>query len=369
MAQLSPTEIQYELEHIHQDRAPDIIASYAICLSLACIAVVLRFVARRTSRASLQADDLTVFIALLFATGQIIAGSFAVHLGAGKHVVLITDPAAYAKCVITVEMLYSISAALFKFSALLLYHRLFGSSKRFTVWLWVLAAVILCYSVAEVLFAVLQCHPIQKTWNMELPGFCLNAGLVATVLGVFNVAADFATVFMPLPLIWNLHMQRKWKIQLIGIFLLSAFVCACSIYRVTILNRLSLPDVTWANTEPAIWAAAENCIGIVSASLPTMRPIYNLIVRGHHCSSHERYCSRCEHSRISGRRSRLRFGTKWPGSASSSAGEGTRNARSSTSDIESANRSDSAVEMVLHAKGPVPALEGVVRITTTVEIS
>lgn len=100
-----------------------------------------------------------------------------------------------------------------------------------------------------------------------------------------------------------------------------------------------------------------------------MRPIYNLIVRGHHCSSHERYCSRCEHSRFSGRRSRLRFGTKWPGSASSSAGEGMRNARSSTLDIESANRSDLAVEMVLHAKGPVPALKGVVIITTTVEIS
>lgn len=65
MAQLSPAEIQYELEHIRQDRAPNIIASYAICLSLACIAVVLRFVARRISRASLQADDFTVAIALV----------------------------------------------------------------------------------------------------------------------------------------------------------------------------------------------------------------------------------------------------------------------------------------------------------------
>ena len=98
-----------------------------------------------------------------------------------------------------------------------------------------------------------------------------------------------------------------------------------------------------------------------------MRPIYNLMVRGHHCSSHDEYCSRCEHSRISGRRSRLRFDTRWPGSVSSSADEGMRNARS-TSDIESANRSDPAVEMVLHAKGSAPALKNVVRITTTVEI-
>ena len=65
MAQLSPAEIQFELEHIRQDRAPSIIASYAVCLSLACIAVVLRFVARGISRASLQADDFTVAISLV----------------------------------------------------------------------------------------------------------------------------------------------------------------------------------------------------------------------------------------------------------------------------------------------------------------
>ena len=70
---------------------------------------------------------------------------------------------------------------------------------------------------------------------------------------------------------------------------------------------------------------------------------------------------------MSGRRSRLRFDTKWPGSASSSANDGMRNAERFTSDIESAYRSDPAVEMVLHAKGPSSALESVVRIATTVE--
>ena len=68
-----------------------------------------------------------------------------------------------------------------------------------------------------------------------------------------------------------------------------------------------------------------------------------------------------------GRRSRLRFDTKWPGSAVSFANEGMRNAERFTSDIESANRSDPAVETVLHAKGPAPALESVGRIATTVE--
>ena len=66
--------------------------------------------------------------------------------------------------------------------------------------------------------------------------------------------------------------------------------------------------------------------------------------------------------------SRLRFDIKWPGLVSSSADGGMRNARRSPSDIESANRGDPAVEMVLHAEGPAPARENVFRITTTVEI-
>lgn len=85
-----------------------------------------------------------------------------------------------------------------------------------------------------------------------------------------------------------------------------------------------------------------------------MRPIYNLMVRGHHCSSREKHCSRCERSRVSGGRSRSRFDKRWPESASLSADEGMRNVRRSTSDIESADRSEAAIEMVFHTKGHGP---------------
>ena len=76
MMQLSASEVQYELKHIRQDQVPRIIASYATCLSLAYIAVALRLAARRLSRASLQADDLTVFIALV----RMLLQEFSKHL-------------------------------------------------------------------------------------------------------------------------------------------------------------------------------------------------------------------------------------------------------------------------------------------------
>jgi len=89
-------------------------------------------------------------------------------------------------------------------------------------------------------------------------------------------------------------MQLNRKIQLVGIFLLSGFVCIASTYRTIIVKRLSHEDATWADVDPAIWAIVENAVGILSASLPTMRPIYVSIVRGHYCNLNDaRTCQKC----------------------------------------------------------------------------
>lgn len=63
--QISPAEIRYELQHIEDDRRASFIISLSICTSLAVVTTVLRFVSRRVSKASVQADDYWVLIALV----------------------------------------------------------------------------------------------------------------------------------------------------------------------------------------------------------------------------------------------------------------------------------------------------------------
>ena len=62
---LSPAEIKYEVAHIHDDRASNIVISSVICISLATIAVILRFLARRLSKAKILADDYMMVFALV----------------------------------------------------------------------------------------------------------------------------------------------------------------------------------------------------------------------------------------------------------------------------------------------------------------
>ena len=99
-----------------------------------------------------------------------------------------------------------------------------------------------------------------------------------------------------------------------------------AVSQIPTLNHLSIntPRVSQysgADVNVAIWAMVEISIGIVSASLPTMRPIYNLIVRGHHCTSYDYHCALCERSRAAGDwRSKWRISRmRWPGSLAASA--------------------------------------------------
>lgn len=58
-------DIQYQIDHIGDDRSNAIVISHAVVLPLATIAVILRFVSRRLCKAQIQADDLMIIAALV----------------------------------------------------------------------------------------------------------------------------------------------------------------------------------------------------------------------------------------------------------------------------------------------------------------
>ena len=115
MGQISPEEISYQQVHIHDDRSRDIVLSHIICLSLAFIAILLRFLSRHIGRVRREPDDWMIVAAFIFATGEVTCGLLAVHYGGGKHAILITDPIAFGKVVLATEVLYNPSIACVKF--------------------------------------------------------------------------------------------------------------------------------------------------------------------------------------------------------------------------------------------------------------
>ena len=158
---------------------------------------------------------------------------------------LLKDVTAYAKIVLFTEIFYVLGAALVKCAILLLYRRLFGSNRRFEYTLWAVGGFITAYSLAEILVVIFQCQPISAAWDLSVhPIYCVNISLGAIIMGAVNAATDFLVLILPIPIVLGLRLKTKWKIQLIGIFLLGGFVCLGSIYRVAILHKLSYFDAT-----------------------------------------------------------------------------------------------------------------------------
>ena len=134
MSSPSPADIQYQLQHIHDNKSKQLIVAYVVSLSAASIAVALRLLARRINRASLKSDDVMVIIGLviipfrtvvskspnmganiprffppptslensivslvLLRARKSIDQAIGVRLGMGRHNVLVKDPVKFGK--------------------------------------------------------------------------------------------------------------------------------------------------------------------------------------------------------------------------------------------------------------------------------
>lgn len=81
-------------------------------------------------------------------------------------------------------------------------------------------------------------------------------------------------------MIWKLQLNIRTKLSLIGVLSLGYFACAAAIVKaIQQYNVLDDPDWTtddWFN----IWNFIELTIGIVAASLPALKPLFNWFLEG-----------------------------------------------------------------------------------------
>ncbi|KAJ5260997.1 hypothetical protein N7478_011592 [Penicillium angulare] len=78
----------------------------------------------------------------------------------------------------------------------------------------------------------------------------------------------------------KLKISSSRKLAIISIFLLGSFVCIASIMRlISVVTQGTNADVSWNWVNQAIWATVEADLAIVSACLPTLRPVWVTIRR------------------------------------------------------------------------------------------
>ncbi|KAK8018957.1 hypothetical protein PG991_008147 [Apiospora marii] len=116
--------------------------------------------------------------------------------------------------------------------------------------------------------------PGGQVLEPSLPGTCVDQLAVWYVMAGVNIITDFAIFIIPLPVIKSLQLPTKQKMLLVVVFGLGLFTCVISCLRIRTLKMASLTkDPNWDNTDAALWSFIELCIGVLTSSLPTLRPL------------------------------------------------------------------------------------------------
>ncbi|CAG8048755.1 unnamed protein product [Penicillium olsonii] len=227
------------------------------------------------SPTTISLSDIWMKLFMFVLTGLMLA---LIHYGMGFHssVLPVEDVMMVGKLLIAFECIYVTALAITKISILLMYARIFPT-RGFRIASIILGVVSISWAIAIIFVSVFQCTPIKRAWDPTTPGTCIN--LKASFIGnaVPNIVTDIAILSLPVRAVWGLHANLVHRLSVIGMFLLGSFVVFTSIYRFSTLFQFEPQDVTWTLGTACTWCTVETSSGIISACMPTLRPIFKIV--------------------------------------------------------------------------------------------
>lgn len=102
-----------------------------------------------------------------------------------------------------------------KMSLLALYYRIFGVSRTFVRWMWILGILQIGWFFAILICRIMFCLPIRKTWLVDTPGHCIDTSLLLAAGEAVNAAIAFAMVCLAMYMVRTLALSSstRWKLR------------------------------------------------------------------------------------------------------------------------------------------------------------
>ena len=159
--------------------------------------------------------------------------------------------------------------------------------------------IVTLYSVAAILLVVLQCVPLESSWELGTKGKCEDIRDAALATAIMNLIANLIVFGLPVPMVWSLCLPIRRRISLITVFgfgilydyilvrLIQAIVsliykscsrvCLVSVIRlvwVIMTNyTLHVNDILFNLIRIDYTSILEPCLGITTACLPILCPV------------------------------------------------------------------------------------------------
>lgn len=168
------------------------------------------------------------------------------HYGLGRHMaqIIAEEPqnlenALKYNVVISAVLIWSFSLP--KFAIIAILKRILNYGTKTTILFWGLALSSQACIFATSVWWFEQCHPVERGWNLTVPGSCASVSVLAD-LGYFTSAySAFLDAFFalyPIPFIMRLNMPLKTRVTVSIALSLSIIACIISIYKLAIFGSV-----------------------------------------------------------------------------------------------------------------------------------
>ena len=131
---------------------------------------------------------------------------------------------------------------------------------------------------------IFQCTPIASQWNnLEIrnQGNCVAQKPFYYANSITDLILDIFILALPLPMVARLKLPLTQKFAVGGMLLLGVLVCISSAMRLGVFLKFApeipkhIEDITYYQAPLGYWSLIEGSLSVVSACLPTLRPLFN----------------------------------------------------------------------------------------------
>jgi len=184
------------------------------------------------------------------------------------------------------RILYYLDLCFIKLSILLFYNYFASAHRTFHRLVRGLMVFVSVGTLAMIIASIMMCNPPSDAWSVEVflhggQGIhdfkCYDPTILWFFSAGFNLVTDFVIWVLPIPFLLNLQsMPVRRRLGLVAIFSVGILAIVASAIRLWIMTLWTSSFVEQGKQTGnfLIWGQVEQHAGIISASIPFLRPIY-----------------------------------------------------------------------------------------------
>ncbi|KAF7903625.1 uncharacterized protein EAF01_006674 [Botrytis porri] len=262
-----------------EGRQIQILTVVTVGLFFSWLSVGLRCYTRTIVSRTFGSDDYWILLGLAGHTAASVFAYLGVNYGIGVHAVQLTYDQLInaAKYQVIVELGYILCTAIIKTSVGLLLLRITSVKTFYKYLIWTSLVIVWIWTIVTFAIGCAQCRPLKAAWDTVTPGVCLEPRIIANfayAISAETIFFDWLFALLPIPMLWKIKMSLRLKFSIMIILSLGIVASAVTIVRLKYLVAfLNVTDSLYSIAPVFIWSTIEIALGIVAASIATLRPL------------------------------------------------------------------------------------------------